>query len=117
MNGRTVQVYHKEIFDLLLDLYEDEYLLRFSQPRRGDNNSAPDILELRRFWQYLKDFEIFNSHIIEQQIHLPDIPQMNLKNILALIWDKVFNFRISTISSVIFALCFELARRIFGFNL
>ena len=37
--------------------------------------------------------------------------------IFSLIWDKVFNFRISTISSVIFAVCFELARRILGFQL
>ncbi len=49
-NGRVVHVYEESIFDLLLDLYEDEYLLRFSQPRRGDNNSTPDILELRRFF-------------------------------------------------------------------
>ena len=116
-NGRNVQVYHKEIFDLLLDLYEDEYLLRFSEPRRGDNNSAPDILELRKFWQYMKDFDTFNSHIVEQQIHLPDIPPMSLNNILSLIWDKVFNVRITTISSVIFAVGFEIARRAFGFHL
>lgn len=116
-NGRTVHVYHKEIFDLLLDLYEDEYLLRFSEPRRGNNSSAPDILELRRFWQYMKDFDTFNSHILKQQILLPDIPPMNWKDILSLIWNKVFNLRISTVASVIFAVCFEIARRFFGFHL
>ena len=42
---------------------------------------------------------------------------MSMKNIISLIWDKVFNFRISTISSVIFAVCFEIARRVFGFQL
>ena len=116
-NGRNVQVYHKEIFDLLLDLYEDEYLLRFSQPRRGDNNSAHDILELRRFWQYLKDFYNFNSHVIEQHKHLPDIPPMSWKDILSLIWHKVFSLKVSTVASFIFAVCFELARRYFGFSL
>lgn len=116
-NGRTVHVYHKEIFDLLLDLYEDEYLIRFSEPRRGDNNSAPDILELRKFWQYMKDFDTFNSHFVEQQIHLPDIPPMSWKDILSLIWNKVFNVRITTISSAIFAVGFEIARRVFGFHL
>lgn len=116
-NGRNVQVYHKEIFDLLLDLYEDEYLLRFSQPRRGDNNSAPDILELRRFWQYLKDFDNFNSHVIEQHKHLPDIPPMGWKDILSIIWHKVFSLKVSTVASFIFAVCFELARRYFGVHL
>lgn len=42
---------------------------------------------------------------------------MSLKNILSLVWYKVFNFKITTISSVIFAVCFELARRFFDFQL
>ena len=116
-NGRVVHVYEESIFDLLLDLYEDEYLLRFSQPRRGDNNSAPDILELRRFWQYLKDLHSFNSHFIEQQKHLPDIPPMSWKDILSLIWHKLFSFKVYTVASVFFAVCFEIARRFFGFSL
>ena len=116
-NGRVVHVYEETIFDLLLDLYEDEYLLRFSQPRRGDNNSAPDILELRRFWQYLKDLHSFNSHFIEQQKHLPDIPPMSWMDILSLIWHKLFSFKVYSVASVIFAVCFEFARRFFGLSL
>lgn len=115
-NGRVVQVYEESIFDLLLDLYEDEYLLRFSEPRRGDIHSAPDIHELRRFWQYLKDFDTFNSHVIEQQ-HMPDIPPMRWNDILSLIWRKLFSFKVYTVASVFFAVCFELARRFFGFSL
>lgn len=42
---------------------------------------------------------------------------MNWKDILSLIWNKVFNLRISTVASVIFAVCFEIARRFFGFHL
>ena len=116
-NGRVVHVYEETIFDILLDLYEDEYLLRFSQPRRGDNNSAPDILELRSFWQYLKDCDNFNSHIVQQQIHLQDIPPMGWKDILSLIWHKVFSLKVSTVASFIFAVCFELARRTLGVHL
>lgn len=115
-NGRIVNVYRKEIFDLLLDLYEDEYLLRFSQPRRGDNNSAPDIHELRRFWQYMKDFDNFNSHVMNQQKHLPDIPPMSWEDILSLIWHKVFSFNVTTVTSVLFAVCFEFFRRFLGVN-
>ncbi|MBQ3760023.1 MAG: hypothetical protein II876_11295, partial [Synergistaceae bacterium] len=85
--------------------------------RRGDNNSAPDILELRKFWQYLKDFDNFNSHVIEQHKHLPDIPPMGWKDILSLIWHKVFSLKISTIASFVFAVCFELARKSFGIHL
>ena len=116
--GRTIQVYHEEIFDLLLDLYEDEYLLRFSEPRRGNKEFAPNITEVRRFWQYLKDCETFNDYSFHSRArHLPDIPAMRVKDILALIWDKMFNIRTGTVCSVIFAVCFELSRRLFGVHL
>lgn len=114
LKGRSIQVYHEEIFDLLLDLYEDEYLLRFSEPRRGNKEIAPDITEVRRFWQYLKDCETFNDYRFHSMVkHLPDIPAMSVKDILVLIWNKAFNIRIGTVCSVIFAVCFELARRFF----
>ena len=77
-NGRIIQVYQKEIFDLLLDLYEDEYLLRLSEPRRGSKGSAPDIKEVRNFWQYLKDMESFTDYsLYSHKKRLPDIPAMN----------------------------------------
>ena len=116
-NGHNIPVYHKEIFDLIIDFYEYEYLLRFSEPRRGDKDNAPDINEIKRFWTYLKDFNNYNNYILEQQKHLPDIPPMNLKDILSLIWQKVFNIKIGTVCSVIFAVCFELVRRFLGINL
>ena len=116
--GRTIQVYHEKVFDLLLDLYEDEYLLRFSEPRRGNKEFAPNIMEVRRFWQYLKDCETFNDYSFHSRAkHLPDIPAMRGKDILALIWDKMFNIRTGTVCSVIFAVCFELSRRLFGVHL
>ena len=60
-NGHNIPVYHKEIFDLIIDFYEYEYLLRFSEPRRGDKDNAPDIDEIKRFWTYLKDFYNYNN--------------------------------------------------------
>ncbi len=53
-SGLDIDIYHQEIFDLLMDYYEEEYLLRFSEPRHGNIENAPDINELRRFWEYLK---------------------------------------------------------------
>lgn len=117
-NGRIVQVYQKEIFDLLLDLYEDEYLLRFSEPRRGDKDNAPEIKEVRSFWQYLKDMESFKDYsLYSHKKSLPDIPAMNWKDIIALMWEKVFNVRIWTVGSAVFAVCFEISRRFLGISL
>ena len=118
-NGNSIFVYQKDIFDLIIDKYEEDYLLRFSCPRWGCKNNAPDIHEIKRFWNYLKDFynvnHVFALH--EREKIFLDIPKMSLHNILSLIWDKVFNFRISTVASVIFAVCFEIARRFFGIHL
>ena len=115
-NGHDIFVYHKEIFDLIIDLYEDEYLLRFAKPRRGDINNAPDFKEVKKFWQYLKEQNNFNKNNLIS-VTMPDISAMNLKDILALIWHKVFNIKTGTVCSVIFAVCFELTRRFFGVNL
>lgn len=117
-NGNKIFVYSEGIFDLLIDRYEDEYLLRFSKPRRGNKDTAPDIEELRKFWKYLHDIERHNEFLaLRQQNDLPDIPAMSLRDILALIWDKVFNVRIGTVASLIFAICFEVARRYFSVSL
>ena len=115
-SGLKIYVYHKEIFDLILDLYEEEYLLRFSEPRHGNIETAPDLNEVRRFWNYLKDYYSVNDFAIYNEKKL-DIPPMTLKDILSLIWEKVFNIKIGTLCSVIFAVCFEIARRFFGVNI
>lgn len=117
-NGNKIFVYSEGIFDLLIDMYENEYLLRFSKPRRGNKNNATDIEEIRKFWKYLHDIEQRNECLaFRQQTDLPDIPAMSLKDILALIWDKVFNIRIGIVASLIFAVCFEAARRYFSVSL
>lgn len=115
-NGHDIFVYEREIFDLIIDFYEDEYLLRFAKPRRGNLENAPDINEVKKFWNYLKERENFNSYNIKQSehnTHMPDIPPMSFKDIIALIWKKVFSVKIGTVCSVIFAVCFEITRRFF----
>lgn len=117
-NGNSIFVYQKDIFDLIIDHYEDEYLLRFSNPRWGDKNNAPNIQEIRRFWDYLKKFNNFNLDVYDNEKKLSFvIPPMTWKDIFSLIWEKVFNVRIFTVCSAIFAVCFEIARRVFGFHL
>lgn len=113
-NGHNIYVYRKEIFDLIIDLYEYEYLLRFTEPRRGNINKN----EVQRFWEYLRELENYNSnYLTSQKKYLPDIPSMSLQNIISLIWEKVFNVKIWTVSSVIFGICFEIARRFLAINL
>ena len=83
-NNNKIFIYKQEIFDLIIDKYEEEYLLRFSQPRRGSSEAAPDFNEVKKFWDYLKEFENYkNSHAIinnkENKIELPDIPAMKIR--------------------------------------
>ena len=53
-NGLNIVVFHQDIFELLLDYYEEEYLMRLAKPRHGSAENAPDIEELRRFWHQLR---------------------------------------------------------------
>ena len=121
-NGNTIYVYRQEIFDLIIDHYEEEYLLRFAEPRRGDRDKAPDIKEVRRFWDYLKAGEeiqqeraVFRNAEewmeLREQTELPDLPPMGWKDVLSLIWSKVFTVRTTTLTSVAVAAAFWLARR------
>lgn len=62
--GNSIFVYQQDIFDLIIDKYEEEYLLRFSNPRWGNKDNAPDLEEIKRFWNYLKDFYSVNDFAI-----------------------------------------------------
>lgn len=88
-NGLTIHSYSREIFDLIVDRYEEEYLQRFASPRHGE---PKDIDEIRRFWHYLKQSaEAGRMNIASLEEHeLPDIPAMGWKDILSLIWCKIF---------------------------
>lgn len=75
-NGNLITIYHEDVIGLILDHYEVEYLLRFSNPRRGDQSSAPDIQELRRFWDYLKSTDTSHGNIMPS---CKDQPRRNTK--------------------------------------
>lgn len=88
-NENKIFVYQDAIFDLIIDRYEDEYIQRFTKPRRGE---APDIDEVKRFWVYLHERETYHLGVIDEESHdFPDVPAMTMKDILRLIWDKVFD--------------------------
>ena len=76
-SGFSVDVYHQDIFDLILDYYEEGYLLRFTEHRhRGEKTSQDihDINELHRFWDYLKSMESVQKSVFvpeELEIMLP----------------------------------------------
>ena len=47
-------VYRTEIFDFIIDFYEEEYLQRFVAPRRGQAAGEEEAAEIYRFWSALK---------------------------------------------------------------
>ena len=115
-NNNNIYVYHEDIFDLILDHYEKEYLLRFSQPRHGEKINAPDFNEIKKFWDYLKnsysenfDFETNNDN--EDFTELSEIPNMFWNDVFALIWKKILTVKTGIIFSIFFAFTFETARR------
>ncbi|MBQ7152212.1 MAG: hypothetical protein IJR94_08180 [Synergistaceae bacterium] len=62
-SGFLIDVYHQDIFDLILDYYEEDYLRRFSQPRRFGVNPAPNINDLHKFWSYLRGYQAIQKSI------------------------------------------------------
>ena len=108
-NNNLIYAYREEIFDLIIDYQEAKFLERFIKPRRG---IPPDENEIMRYWQYLKlssqnDFE--HEHITP--VELPEIPPMKNKDVFMLIFKKIFSTKILTLSSIFFAVTFELSRR------
>ena len=113
-NNLSIYVYHQDIFELIIDHYEEEYLLRFTEPRHGSSENAPDINEVRRFWDYLKaqanlQNQIQNENFTQQE--LPDLPPMNWKDIFSLMWHKLLDVRLGMLLSILFLASFELVRR------
>ena len=108
-NNNLIYAYREEIFDLIIDYQEAKFLERFLKPRRG---TPPDKNEIIRYWEYLKsslqnDFD--HEHITPEE--LPEIPSMKSKDIFMLILRKIFGAKILTLSSIFFAVTFELSRR------
>lgn len=108
-NNNLIYAYREEIFDLIIDYQEAKFLERFIKPRRG---TPPDENEIMRYWEYLKsslqnDFE--HEQITPSEF--PEIPSMRNKDIFMLIFRKLFGAKILTLSSIFFAVTFELSRR------
>ena len=112
-NNNLVYAYHEEIFDLIIDYQEAKCLERFITPRRGEGHDAKEIL---RYWNYLKIKNCGAIAVINEELNeVPDIPPMRLKDILKLMFRKMFTAKNFTVSTIIFAICFELARRFYFF--
>ena len=112
-NNNDVKFYRSGIFDLIFEKYEEEYLSRYTRPRRGNSADAKEVL---RFWNYLKDSNIrdesYSLGISEaEQNDTADFPPMSLKDISMLIFRKILTPKTGIIFSVIFAVTLAVVRK------
>lgn len=85
--GGNIDVYQQDIFEVLEDFYEEEYLLRFARPRRGDGVSVPSLGELRRFWGSLRGIETAQRYaILPCGGEITFQPQSVIERILDTVW-------------------------------
>lgn len=106
--------YRQEIFDLIVDYYEEDYLRRFIKPRRGRPRSEDTAREVRRYWSYLKNAARVAPERFREESDpagLPEIPPMGFKEALRLILSRVLTLRTGALFTVSFALGYELSRR------
>ena len=109
-----IYAYRQEIFDLIVDYYEEDYLRRFIRPRRGRPRNEEEAREVRRYWNHLKDAARAAPERFWEESDpagLPDIPPMGFKEALRLILSKVLTLRTGALFTVLFALGYELSRR------
>jgi hypothetical protein len=128
-SGSGVYVYKKEIFDFIIDFYEEEYLQRFVAPRRGKSVDEEEKAEIYRFWSTLKlraqndreellrDGAIDSSGLPESPNppnspqSLPELPPLELREVLRLIVARMWNVKMGALFTILFAFCYELSRR------
>ena len=106
--------YRQEIFDLIVDYYEEDYLQRFIKPRRGRPRNEDMAREVRRYWSHLKNAARVAPERFREEngpAGLPDIPPMGLKDALRLIFSRVLTLRTGALFTVLFALGYELSHR------
>ena len=114
-NNNAVKIYRSGIFDLIFDKYEEEYLSRYTRPRRGNSVDSKEVL---RFWNYLKDsnfhdeYDSYSLGISEaEQNDADDFPPISLKDIAMLIFRKILTPKTGIIFPVIFAVTLAVVRR------
>ena len=118
-NNNTIYIYDREIFDLIMDYREYQYLERIK--RAG----AVDFGEVIRLWKYLKQSAEYENHNSSVNIisnfqndtedskpaNLPDIPPASWQDVMHIIGSKLFSVKADLIFAFIFAVTFGLARR------
>ncbi|MDR1622310.1 MAG: hypothetical protein LBS00_08055, partial [Synergistaceae bacterium] len=116
-SGPGAYAYKKEIFDFIIDFYEEEYLQRFVAPRRGSAVGEEEKAEIYRFWNTLKlraqsdRGRVLRDGVIDAPEELPELPPPTLMEMLRLIAGKMFNVKMGAFFTVLFAFCYELSRR------
>ena len=113
-NNVPINAYDEEIFDLIVDEYEQEYLERFTRPRRGEKSSYAD--EVLRFWEsmkaesYASPLALFDDNDDDDD-ELYDFPGMRWADVFALMFRRALTPGILVVFPLVFAVMFELARR------
>ena len=111
-NNNIIPVYHEEIFGLIFDKYEEEYLERFTNPRRGN---APDAQEVLRFWDYLKASGHDSLNLIDAEYggheDFADILPMSWTDAIMLVFRRVLTAKTAYVLTPLLLLCYGLARR------
>jgi hypothetical protein len=116
-SGPGVYVYKKEIFDFIIDFYEEEYLQRFVAPRRGEAAEEEEKAEIYRFWNALKwkaqnrREEFLHDGAVGLPESLPELPPLTLREVLRLLFARIFTIKTGAFFTVLFAFCYELSRR------
>ena len=112
-----VYVYSEDVFDLIVDFYEEEYLHRFVKPRRGNPSPAEERREIYRYWEYLKSISSDDKGVYSETgltpdaIELPDIPPLSLKETVTRVAGRLFTIEMGAFFAVLIAICYELSRR------
>ena len=116
-NGDSIYAYTQEIFDLLIDHYEEEYLQRFLTPRRCRPDKMPDEISVRKFWQYLKASDeneerfYFNHQAHGYSNSLQGTVSSRWADVFSLFWNRAFDIRVLTVVPVIFSLCLSISQQ------
>ncbi|MDR1979355.1 MAG: hypothetical protein LBQ42_11540 [Synergistaceae bacterium] len=107
-----VYVYSEDIFDLIVDFYEEEYLHRFAKPRRGTPPDPERRREIYRYWQHLKQCAERESLTTDQsRLVVEDVPPLTPGEILKLIFHRMLNVRMGAFFIVLFGFFHEGTRQ------
>lgn len=117
-NNNTIYAYDRDIFGLIMDYRESQYLERI---RRG---GKADFGEVVKFWEYLKKIadteneSFMKIGVVQKEITdsesssvLPDVPPVSWSDVIRIISGKLFSVKADMIFAVVFAVTFMVARK------